>query len=414
LASWLESTIENADDGERKTGKDTMKNIGASCLVDGKRRFLGLLLTSVFIATPGRSASAQPGFDRPVENRDTREVTGVKALLPRFTASRVPALGVDEHPVERNWPDPTSTPTLPGRGLAEHPMLYAGEGYNKLFLVNHGEVVWTYSTGGNAGSPSGEIGDVWMLSNGNILFSRQLGVEEVTPQKEIAWSYTAPPGTEIHSCQPIDLDKVLIVQNGLPPKLMILNKKSGMVELEHALPAESLTDPATVHTQFRRIRITATGTYLVPFLKLNKVVEYDKHFDEIWSYDIPTPWAAVRLHNGNTLITDEHGPLVREVNPKSETVWEFSQSDLPANIVLHHIQTADRLANGNTVIFSSTFSSTGAVKPADFPKIIQAIEVTPDKKLVWVLQDWKNLGPATTAQFLDQPGLPEHPGDLQR
>ena len=46
--------------------------------------------------------------------------------------------------------------------------------------------------------------------------------------------------------------------------------------------------------------------------------------------------------------------------------------------------------------------------------LIQAVEVTPDKKLVWVLQDWKSLGPATTAQFLDQPGVPERPGDLER
>jgi hypothetical protein len=30
------------------------------------------------------------------------------------------------------------------------------------------------------------------------------------------------------------------------------------------------------------------------------------------------------------------------------------------------------------------------------------------------LQDWKNLGPATTAQFLDQPGIPEQPGSMER
>jgi hypothetical protein len=327
-------------------------------------------------------------------------------VLPRFTAFGVPPLGPQEHPVPRTWPDPSTAPAnLPGHGLNEHPMLYAGEGYNKLLLVNHGEVVWSYSSG-----PGGEIDDVWMLSNGNILFTRQFQVQEVNPNKEIVWQYDTPPGTEIHSAQPIDLDRVLLVQNGLPPKLIILDKKSGRVEVEHDLPAESLTDPKTIHAQFRRVRITAAGTYLLPFLKLNKVVEYDKHFKEIWSYAIPTPWAAVRLHNGNTLITDEHDKLVREVNPKSETVWEFTQADLPPNIILHNIQTSERLANGNTVIFSST----GGVKAEDRPNIIQAIEVTPDKKLVWVLQDWKNLGPATTAQFLDQPGLPEKPGDLQR
>jgi hypothetical protein len=58
------------------------------------------------------------------------------------------------------------------------------------------------------------------------------------------------------------------------------------------------------------------------------------------------------------------------------------------------------------------FSAAVGVKKEDRPGIIQAVEVTPDKKIVWVLQDWKNLGPATTAQFLDQPGIPEVPGAL--
>jgi len=304
----------------------------------------------------------------------------------------------------RNWPAPATIPERPGRGIAQHPMLYAGEGYNTIFIVNGGKVVWNYSTG-----PGGEIDDVWMLTNGHILFARQLDVQEVTPQKEIVWRYNPPPGTEVHTCQPIGLDKVMLVQNALPPKVMIINKKTGAVEMENALPAPSLTDPKTVHAQFRRTRVTAGGTYLAAHLNWNKVVEYDREFKPIWTYEIPSPWAALRLRNGNTLIVDERDRLVREVNPKSETVWEFKQADLPPGIVFRNIQTAERLANGNTVIFSST----GGAKPEDRPSLIQSVEVTPEKKVVSVLQDWKNLGPATTAQFLDQPGIPERPGDLQ-
>lgn len=329
----------------------------------------------------------------------------MESVLSRFTGPDVPAVGPGEQPVARTWSDPTAMTEWPGSGIAQHPMLYAGEGYNNILLVSGGKVVWSYSAG-----PHGEVDDIWMLSNGNILFARQFGVEEVTPQKQVVWHYDPPQGTEVHTCQPIGLDKVLLVENGLPPKLMIIDKRTNKVEVEHALPAESLTDPKTVHPQFRRIRITAKGTYLVPFLRMSQVVEYDKHFNPIWTYKIPTPWAAVRLHNGNTLITDEHDKLVREVNPQQETVWEFSQKDLPASVVLHNLQTADRLANGDTVIFSST----GGAKREDRPNLIQAVEVTRAKKLVWVLQDWKNLGPATTAQFLDQPGKPEKPGDLQR
>jgi hypothetical protein len=37
------------------------------------------------------------------------------------------------------------------------------------------------------------------------------------------------------------------------------------------------------------VRYTAQGTYLVSFLAMDKVVEYDKDFNEIWSYDISAP-----------------------------------------------------------------------------------------------------------------------------
>ena len=41
------------------------------------------------------------------------------------------------------------------------------------------------------------------------------------------------------------------------------------------------------------------------------------------------------------------------------------------------------------------------------------VEITPDKKVVWVLQDWKNLGDATAVQILDDPGIPENPGESE-
>jgi hypothetical protein len=332
-------------------------------------------------------------------------------VLDQFTAADVPAQGPHEPgPTTRTWWDPTTNPSatpadLPGSGIAQHPMLYAGEGYNTIFLVRDGEVVWTYSSG-----RGGEIDDVWMLSDGHILYSRMSFVEEVTPQKKVVWHFDAPPGTEIHTCQPIGLDKVLFVENGLPPKAIVINKTTGAVELEHALPAKSMDDPKTVHAQFRRFRQTAAGTYLAAHLNMNKVAEYDKDFKEIWSYEIPSPWSAVRLHTGNTLINDEKDRLVREVNPKGETVWEFKQSELPPNITQKNNQTAERLANGDTVICSSTAGARGL----DRIKVAQLVEVTPEKKVVWALQDWKNLGPCTTVQLLDEPGVPEQPGDLQR
>ena len=324
--------------------------------------------------------------------------TPLMALLDRFSAPDVPALGPAETEVApRKWDQPIPQ-GLPGRGLAEHPMLYIGEGYNKMFLVNDGKIIWTYSTGkGN------EYDDVWMLSNGNILFTRMQYIAEITPKKDVVWRYDAPEGTEIHACQPIGLDKVLYILNDLPPKLRVVNIKTNQVEVEHDLPCIQPPDPTKVHAQFRRVRYTAEGTYLIPFLNMGQVIEYDKDFKEIWRYEIKSPWAAIRLKNGNTLITAESDKLTIEVNKKGETIWQLKPEDIPEQYRFINTQTCTRLANGNTIICSRGGNGKGP----------QLVEVTPDKKVVWVLWDWANLGPATAVQILDDPGIPENPGESE-
>jgi outer membrane protein assembly factor BamB len=318
------------------------------------------------------------------------------AVLGRFTAADVPAMGPAEivSPAGK-WTNAVTPAGLPGNGVAQHPMLYVGENYTKMFLVNDGKVIWTYD-------------DVWMLSNGNILFTRMQYVALITPDKKVLWRYDCAKGTnatEVHTCQPIGLDRVMFVLNGLPPRLMVVNTKTGAVEVNHEVPsADGKPFAGGIHGQFRRARITAQGTYLLSYLSSGQVVEYDKNFNKIWSYPIKSPWAGLRLKNGNTLIIDEQDSLTREVNPKGETVWEFKSADLPEPYRLVQApQTCTRLANGNTIFTSRGGGGKGP----------QLVEVTPDKKIVWVLQDWQKLGDATAVQILDDPGIPEIPGESQ-
>ncbi len=336
-------------------------------------------------------------YGQKVTSGNPSSATPLMGLLNQFTASDVPILGPEENEVPvKKWDSSVPVPpNLPGNGIAQHPMLYIGEGYNKMFLTNKGKILWTYSTGGG-----NEYDDVWMLSNGNILFTRMQYIAEITPKKEVVWRYDAPKGTEIHACQPIGLDKVLFMQNGTPPKLIVFNIKTNKIEVEHEMPYDSLKG---VHAEFRRVRYTAQGTYLVPFMLMDKVTEYDKNFKELWSYNINRPWAAIRLKNGNTLITDEKDILTREVNPAKQTVWELKREDIPKEYRFINTQSCTRLANGNTIICSRGEEGKGP----------QLVEVTPAKKVVWVLWDWKDLGPATAVQILDDPGIPEVPGDSQ-
>jgi len=318
-----------------------------------------------------------------------------------------PAKGPDEATLPaRPLPDASSLTNLPklrGGGLKRHPFLYYGEGNNTLYVVNHGRVIWTYEF-----PKGGEIDDAWMLSNGHIVCTTMNHCYEVTPDKKIVWSYDCPTNTQIHALQPVGLDQVMVVENGLPPHLYILDKKDNSRTLEHELPAISATDQKTVHTQFRNCRVTAQGTYLLPFLKEGRIVEYDKDWTQIWTVDAETPWSAVRLKNGNTLVPGDNHAYVHEINPKGEIVWSIEKTDLP-DIQLRDVQTANRLANGNTV-----FCNRGGASKDNRFAVVQLVEVTPDKKVVWALRDWMNLGSATGVQLLDEPGLPENPGELQR
>jgi len=305
---------------------------------------------------------------------------------------------------------------LPGNGLSQHPFLYCGEydtrkAMQTIFMVKGGKVVWTYEIPINDHNKVlSEFDDIHLLSNGNVLFATKTGWGEVTQDKQVVFNYECPKGTECHSAQPIGLDKVLFMQNGTPAKLMLMNIKTGKIEMEHAMNSKSPDDPKSVHGEFRHVRMTTKGTYLIAHMDLGKVIEYDKDWKEIWQCDAPSVWAAVRLKNGNTLISGNQNAFVREINPAGEIVWEVKKDDLPG-IPLHSVQEVDRLANGNTVICNWTAS----LKKSDWPTIVQIIEVTPDKKVVWALREWNNpdLGTASCIQLLDQKGK-EEKGDFMR
>lgn len=305
---------------------------------------------------------------------------------------------------------PHSPDILPGNGLAQHPFMYAGEWdfpkpVQSIFIIRGGQIVWQYEIPTkDATNTLQEISDATMLSNGNIVFARKTGAGEVTPDKKLIWNYDAPKGFEVHVIQPLGTDRIMYVQNGNPARLNIVNITTGKTETQLVLPTGN---PKSTHGQFRRVRITKAGTILAAHMDNNKVVEYDMTGKVIWSLSIPSPWAANRLANGDTLITSNKG-FVREVNPAGDTVWEFTQKDCP-DISLFSLQEADRLSNGNTII--TNWCPNALKKPAWWPTSVQAIEVTPDKKVVWALRSWAPpaaLGPATNLQLLDEPGIPEN------
>ena len=307
----------------------------------------------------------------------------------------------------------TKAPGDSSNGLTRHPFLYVGEWDTRnpeaqsMFLVRDGKVVWKHSIPlRNASGRNQEFDDITMLPSGNIVYACMSGAGIITPDRKFIWEFTCPPGTETHSCQPIGRDSVLLVLNANPPRVLIINTATGQTLREIMVSTAS----TNTHGQFRHVRMTEHGTIMVGLFAEKKVVELTLDGREVWSVDAASPWSAVRLHNGNTLISGDGEGYTREVNMKGETVWEFTRADAPFTI--GNTQTANRLANGNTVICNWI---AGNPRTEQWPGTVQAFEVTPDKKIVWTLSSWDNpdLGPCTYMQLLDEPAVARSM-DLQR
>ncbi|MEO7211799.1 hypothetical protein [Mucilaginibacter sp.] len=296
---------------------------------------------------------------------------------------------------------------LPGRGAAQFDFFYAGEGKARnMYIVRKGKIAWSYidTTG------KGEISDAILMANGNVLFAHQFGITLIDKNKKVLWNYDAPEGFETHTAQPIGADRVVFVQNGNPAKVFVMNILTNKIEKEFLLPFKGGT-----HGQIRHARLTAAGTLLVAHMDLGKVCEYDSNGKELLSIDVPSVWSAVPLKNGNILVASNQA-FVREIARNGTIVWDYPLAGVPG-YKLTNPQLALRLPNGNTIINNWFNQWNGGVDAANPP--VQAIEVTPGKKIVWALRSWAyplNLGPSTTIQLLNNPdGITEnvHFGDIK-
>jgi|ERR1043165_1023093 hypothetical protein len=284
----------------------------------------------------------------------------------------------------------------------------AGQDGKQLAIVSaKGEIEWSH--------PIRAIHDAYLLPNGNILFQTDFqNILEMTPDKKTVWSYNAgkmngngptaenPKGrpVEVHAFQRLADGITMIVESG-PARILEVDKDGKIVkELKLTVKHHS------THTDTRNVRKLANGHYLVAQASDAAVREYDENGKIVWEYEIPLfdkkpagghgpeAWgnecySALRLSNGNTLISTGNGHGIIEVTPAKEIVWHLSQDELPG-IQLAWVCQIQALKNGNIVIDNCHAG----------PKNPQIIEVTRDKKVVWSYKDHVNFGNAVPVSFV--------------
>ena len=258
---------------------------------------------------------------------------------------------------------------------------------------------------------SGTAHDLWVLPSGNILTQTSYSnVVEMDKTGKIVWQYDAKPkpgytgGIEIHSFQPLPNGLTMIAEGGNARIIEVDRAGTIVHEVPYTVKSKS------PHSDGRLARKLANGNYLVAHEADSCVREYNPDGKVVWEYDLDLAgrpatdgheghgtavFSALRLPSGNTLIGGGSNNRVFEVTPAGKTVWSIDREELPG-IKLYWVTDVEVLPNGN-IVFGNCHAR------EENP---QMIEVTRDKKVVWTLKDWKNLGDNTaSAMIVDEPGI---------
>jgi hypothetical protein len=241
-------------------------------------------------------------------------------------------------------------------------------GGKTAIIGEDGQAQWEYGGGSRDG---------FVLPNGNVLIAWADRVEEVTREKQIIFSYKrSKENGEISTTQRLYNGHTLVTELGARPRLVELNPQGNIV-LD--VPLQPETD--NVHMQTRMARQLKNGNFLVPHLLAFAVKEYSPEgkvvrvfktdLDELGGRKSENwPFTAIRLDNGNTLVSLTHGNKVVEIDQRGEAVWKVGNEHVGGQF--KDACGAQRLANGNTVV-----GSHGASQG------VSMIEVTPRHKIVW-------------------------------
>ena len=257
----------------------------------------------------------------------------------------------------------------PAAGSIRHSYLVLGS--KTAIIGEDGNPVWEYQGGTRDG---------FVLPDGNVLLAFSDRVEEVTRDKQVVFSYRrSKENGELGTTQRLYNGNTLVTELGAKPRLLEVDPR-GTIVLTVTLQPE--TD--NTHMQTRMARQLRNGNFLVPHLLAFAVKEYapDGTVVNVLRTDLPElggrpaenwPFTAIRLDNGNTLVSLTHGNKVVEFTPRGEIAWKVDNSHVGGQF--KDPCGSQRLASGNTVVGSHAAS-----------KGISMIEVNPAHEIVWTDQ----------------------------
>jgi hypothetical protein len=224
---------------------------------------------------------------------------------------------------------------------------------NRVLIVDHdGGIVWEYDADGGLNTPVCSV----YLPNGNVLITDQgnARVIEVTPQKAIVWTYQ-PLGTDggpalnsPNSAERLASGNTLVTDEN-NNRVLEVSSDGGLVwQYPPATADGGLLSGAAFASRL------PNGNTLITSANNALILEVNTAGSIVWSYNTaartmtgttptgtepavdggnpaPLPTRAIRLQNGDTLISDQLNHQVIEIDSAGTIVHQYGQLNVPGN-----------------------------------------------------------------------------------
>ena len=156
------------------------------------------------------------------------------------------------------------------------------------------------------------------LPNGNTFIATIEGVLEVDRAGNQIFAFDMTGGEKIMKAMKLPTGEVACLTDGLR---LVRYDVTGKEIYSYPVPL-------SMRLSGGRIYFFGNGHVLIPHCMENEVVEYDARGKAVWKVDVDQPVAAVRLPNGNTLVTtmDTRGRVI-EFDRAGKVVWTYRPSN---------------------------------------------------------------------------------------
>lgn len=174
--------------------------------------------------------------------------------------------------------------------------------------------------------------DVWLMDNGNVIYTYNGGVREVRRDPAnptnvtVVWDHKAAQGTEIDGCQPLGPDRILVSESRKEHVDLVEFERGTLAEKARiSISGQGLGD---AHGNSRQVRKTAQGTYLFGLMNGQGGREYDAEGKLLHQFP-DVRYALQKLADGTYIGTGGDGRCVIGFDADAKETWRIKAEDIP-------------------------------------------------------------------------------------